>query len=250
MKRLIALVCLLTLQLSCCSKSDDDALLGTYCGMLTPSEILEKRQLTKDVRLNNSGDIYEVVAKLLADQSGTVEPPPSGFEPELTLIWESNPAADEKSFAVDLRRGTSVMKMLEKIAARRAEHLTKSTNYVAITSSAKTLLPTYEQQGINPSTELKEAMGTFFPFSIILLEPDDDGLEEFLSAKLQQTLASRKNASAFRFVVSDAAKGKAGKINLFGTWTYVDLCEALGLVANLRWRIEGTEVHLRDAHEK
>ncbi len=243
MKRLVTLSCLLTLQLSCCTNNEG----VVNCRMLTPSEMLEKRQLVKDVHLENSGEIYEVV-RLLVDQGGTVEPPPDGY-PDLTLTWEANPAADEKMFALDLKRGTSVMTMLEKIARRRGEHLTKSTNYVAITSSARALLPAYEQQGINPSTELRKAMGTFLPL-IILIEPDDDGFEEFLSAKLQQTLASKKNASDFRFVVSKAAKGKAGGINLFGTWNYLDLCEALGQVADFRWRIEGTEVHLRDPDEK
>jgi hypothetical protein len=244
MKRLTTLSCLLILQFSCCTSNKG----VVHCDFITPCEILEKRRLTKDVHLENSVDIYEAVRQLV-DQAATVETPPSGY-PDLTLIWEANPVADEKTFVLDLKLGTSAMKMLEKIAARRGEHLTKTGNYVAITSSAKTLLPTYEQQGINPSTELKEAMGTFFPFSIILVEPDDDGLEEFLSAKLQQTLASRKNASAFRFVVSEAAKGKVGKTNLFGAWNYLDLCEALGQVADLRWRIEGTEIHLRDPNEK
>lgn len=244
MKRLTTLSCLLILQFSCCTSNKG----VVHCDFITPCEILEKRRLTKDVHLDNSGDIYEAVRKLV-DQAATVETPPSGY-PDLTLIWEANPVADEKTFVLDLKRGTSAMKMLEKIAAQRAEHLIKAGNYVAITSSAKTLLPTYQQQGINPSTDLERGMIAVLPISIVLLEPDDDGFEEFLSAKLQQTLASRKNASAFRFVVSEAAKGKVGKTNLFGTWNYLDLCEALGQVADLRWRIEGTEVHLRDPNEK
>ena len=93
-------------------------------------------------------------------------------------------------------------------------------------------------------------MISILPVSIILIEIDDDYFEEFLSAKLQQTPSSETTASSFRFVISEAAKGKVGKINLFGTWTYLDLCEALGHVADFRWRIEGTTVHLRGPNEK
>lgn len=253
MKRLTtALGCLLILQFSCCSKSADDTLLGTNCAMLTTNELLAKRRLMKDVHLDNSRDIYEVVARLLAEQSGSVEPMPDGdMTPELTLIWQGNPTADEKTFTVDLKRGTSVMKMMEEIVARRGEHLiVKSGNYMAITSSAKTLLPTYQQQGINPSADLSEAMKTFILISIIMCDPGYGGFEEFLNIKLQHALASRKDASVFQFVSSDAAKRKTSKLNVIGTWNYLDLCEAFGQVADLRWRIEGTEIHLRDTSEK
>lgn len=217
--------------------------------MLTPCEILEKRRLMKDVHLDNSRDIYEVVAELVA-RPETVEPPPSGYMPELSLIWESNPQADKKAFTMVLKQGTSVTKVLEMITARRGEHLTSLGNYVAITSSAKSLLPTYQQQNIDPSTDLKDAMGILLPVSILILEIDDDGFAEFLTHHLQRTLQSSKAPSSFRFVTSDGAKRKMAKINVIGNWFYHDLLEALGQVADLRWRIEGTEIHLREADEK
>jgi hypothetical protein len=250
MERLVAAFgCLLILQLGCCSKSPDDALLGTNCAMLTPCEIMDKRRLMKDMHLDNSQDVYQAVAELVA-RPETVEPPPSGYMPELSLIWESNPQADKKAFTIDLKQGMPVTKVLEVITARRRERLTSLGNYMAITSSAKNLLPTYRQQDINPSMDLKDAMGILLPVSIIILEPGDDDLSEFLTLHLQRTLRSTKEPSSFRFVTSDGAKRKMAKVNVIGNWFYQDLLEALGQVADLRWRIEGTEVHLRDAGEQ
>lgn len=217
--------------------------------MLTPCEILERRRLVKDVHLENSPDVYETLADLVA-RPETVESPPSGYLPELSLIWENNPQADKKVFTADVKGGKSVMKVLQTIAAGRGEHLTMAGNYVAITSSPKASLPTYQMQDIDPSTNLKDAMQVLIPISITIRAPEDDVLDILLSHWLKSTLRSTKDPSTFRFVTSDRARRKAAPINVLGNWFYHDLFEALGMMANLRWSIEGSTVYLRDADEK
>ena len=233
---------LLCLQLPLC-------IFGTevVCSMITPSQNLAESRLKKTVKLTNGPDIYPTVAGLL-DQTDVVERKvPFMGSDWASLIWMGDPAADSQSFTVDFAPGTTLLKVLQEIAKRRSERVTQSTNFTAITSAAKPgMLATYRQGG--DKSELSGTLTAVIRVPVTVREPDAETLEKFINYQLHGTwsLSEKKVGSSYTFSLSDSAKQRVGKINFIGQWVYSELFDALGFVADLRWKFDGKTVKFEE----
>jgi hypothetical protein len=210
---------------------------------MSPVQILERATLTEDVTLGNSPEIYLKVAGLF-DRKGVIKiSAPDITAADVDLAWANDQATNAKVFGVMLRKGSSIVDVIQQIADRRGEVLIKKTNFIIIKPSTTAAYQgSYQEEvGASKSNATEKLVSALIPSQISLLQFGGVPMEQFINIKMREGWG---DANPLTFKMDEGARLEVGKVSIIGRWTYRDLLNAMCALTDLHWRIDGKTLWL------
>jgi hypothetical protein len=239
-------VVILTHFILCSTCRGIDGEKATNDAMLTPSEILDKSRLKKEIQLANGAEVYMEVVKLF-DENGTVAPGQEGMTSrDVNMAWKSNPEADKQSFTLVCSKGMSVMDVIQELTKRRLEKLAITKNNIVITPVVKDGSSVHYQKKGGTASNLEILLDQFISASLLIREPEGIDIETLINARFQYAWRGShdEGTSPFNIKVVGNAQKRTNTFNLIGYWTYKELFNSIEQTTGLKWHVEGNTVIL------